>query len=221
MSAAPKPTRAADVYDVLKDEIRSNLLPPGLQVPEPELSLRLGVSRTTVREALIRLEADGLIKMVPRRGMRVLPIRADDMREIYEILTALESEAVAELARRRLFPSQLKPLCEATARMRQAVADKALEDWAEADDCFHDALLELHGNARLQAFARSLADQAHRARMATLRLRSIPEQSTQEHQVILDALIAGEVEQARNAYRAHRERASKELLDILAKLPQL
>lgn len=221
MSIAPKSTRAADVYDVLKHEIRSNALPPGLQVPEPELALRLGVSRTTVREALIRLEADGLIKMIPRRGMRVLPIRAEDMREIYEILTALESEAAADVAARRQTKDALKPLSDATADMRKAVADEALEDWAEADDRFHAALLEIHGNARLQGFARSLSDQVHRARMATLRLRNIPQQSTEEHQVILDALLAGDAAKAREAFRTHRQRASQELLDILTKLPQL
>ncbi|MEM6311053.1 MAG: GntR family transcriptional regulator [Pseudomonadota bacterium] len=221
MPLASKPTRAADVYDVLKHEIRANLLAPGLQVPEPELALRLGVSRTTVREALIRLAADGLIELVPRRGMRVLPIRAEDMREIYQILTALESEAVSDLAQRRLSRSLLKPLSDATARMRQAVTNNAPEDWAEADDRFHDALLELHGNTRLQAIARALSDQAHRARMLTLRLRDIPAQSTQEHQRIVDAVLAGDSDRARNAYRAHRDRASQELLDILSKLQQL
>lgn len=60
-----------------------NLLPPGYQAPEPELALRFGVSRTTIREALIRLEAEGLVELIPRRGARVLPIRADDMKEIY------------------------------------------------------------------------------------------------------------------------------------------
>ena len=96
--AAPKATRVSDAYDRLKAEILLGRMPPGFQAPEPEIALRLGMSRTPVREALIRLEAEGLVQLIPRRGARVLPVRAEDMREIYAILTALEPEAAAALS---------------------------------------------------------------------------------------------------------------------------
>lgn len=73
-----KNNRVADAYSQLKSQILSNQLSPGMQVPEPELSLQLGMSRTPVREALIRLQAEGLVELVPRRGLRVLPIKASD-----------------------------------------------------------------------------------------------------------------------------------------------
>lgn len=221
MAQEVKLTRSEDVYRTLKAEIRSNALAPGYQAPEPELAMRLGVSRTTVREALIRLEADGLVQLIPRRGALVLPIKAEDMREIYEILTALESDVAASLAARKLTAHDLNPLRDAMDRMQDALERKALDDWAEADDQFHSSLLALHGNRRLMAIVQSLSDQAHRARIATLRLRNIPEASTREHKVILDALLAGAPNRAREAYRAHRKRAARELLDILNKLPQL
>jgi len=212
-----KQTRVSDAYVRLKDEIRSNRMPPGFQSPEPEIAVHLGMSRTPVREALIRLEAEGLVELIPRRGARVLPIRADDMREIYEILTALEPEAAAILAARRPSRNDLKPLEDATTDMEVALENDDLEAWAEADNRFHHLLLELHGNRRMQSFVAALYDQAHRARIITLRMRDKPTKSTAEHREILGCLHAGNAAATRTAFRNHRERAAKELLGVLEK----
>ena len=120
---AEKSSRVNDAYLRLKEEIRSNDMPPGFQAPEPEIAERLGMSRTPVREALIRLEAEGLVELIPRRGARVLPIRTEDMKEIYEILTALEPDAAAALAARNPSPEALQPLIQATDEMEQALKD--------------------------------------------------------------------------------------------------
>ncbi len=219
----PKPTRVADAYEMLKDEIRSNRMPPGFQAPEPEIAARLGMSRTPVREALIRLQAEGLVELIPRRGARVLPIRAEDMQEIYEIFTSLEPDAAAALARTNPTQAQLQPLTDATAAMERALDTDDLDAWAEADDQFHRHLLNLHGNRRLSGILETLYDQAHRARMITLRLREVPLQSTQDHRDILDALKNGDADRTRALFRRHRERAAFELLNILEnyKLPLL
>lgn len=215
MHNQPRTSRVDDAYEQLKDEIRSNRMPPGFQAPEPEIALRLGMSRTPVREALIRLEAEGLVELVPRRGARVLPIRAEDMREIYEILGSLEPDAVAALARRGLSETDLAPLSQATADMERALAADDLDAWADADDRFHRIVLELHGNRRMTDFVGVLFDQAHRARIFTLRLRQRPERSTAEHREILDALGAGDARRARRVFRDHRKRVARELLTIL------
>lgn len=217
MPKTAKLTRADDVYLVLKDDIRMNRMPPGYQAPEPELALRLGVSRTTIREALIRLEAEGMVELIPRRGARILPLRADDMREIYEILTSFEPAAAAGLAARKPTAADLAPMEEAAADMETALADGDLEAWAEADDRFHLALLDLHGNRRMRSFIAALNDQVHRARMVTLRLREAPVKSNQEHRDILDSLKKGDAEAARKAFLAHRQRAAQELVGILEK----
>ena len=223
MSANDKSTRVGDAYLQLKEEIRTNRLPPGFQAPEPEIAMRLGMSRTPVREALIRLEAEGLVELIPRRGARVLPISPHDMKEIYEILTALEPEAAASLAARKPTEKELRPLTRATDDMERALESGNLDAWAEADDRFHHALLDLHGNRRLKSFVSSLYDQAHRARIVTLRLRAMPVDSTQEHRDILAHLLAGDAEGSRRVFRTHRERAANELLQILEnyRLPQL
>ena len=221
MDSTQKQTRVSDAYEQLKAEILSNRMPPGFQAPEPEIALRLGMSRTPVREALIRLEAEGLVELIPRRGARVLPIKAEDMREIYEILTSLESDVAAALARRKPDADEMQPLSDATRDMETAVKESDLDAWADADDRFHRHLLEMHGNRRLQAFVQALSDQAHRARIATLRLRELPTQSTEEHRLILEALRSGDPAKASRAFRRHRKRAADELLSILEKLPQL
>ncbi len=215
MSPVTKPSRAEDAHDRLRDEIRANRMPPGFQATEPEIALRLGMSRTPVREALIRLEAEGLVELIPRHGARVLPIRADDMREIYDILTALEPEAAAQVAARGPSEADLAPLEAATRDMEAALAKSDLDMWAEADDRFHLTLLELQGNRRLTGIVTALYDQAHRARVFTMRLRAPPHQSTQDHRAIVDHLRAGNVDATRTVFRQHRQRAATELLDIL------
>jgi len=216
-------SRTDDAYLRLKDDIRANRMAPGYLEPEPELASRLGMSRTPVHEALIRLQAEGLIEMVPRRGARVLPIRVEDMKEIYEILNALEPEAAAHLAARNPGEKEIAPLDAATADMSVALERGDLDAWAAADDRFHQTLLRLHGNQRLATFVGALYDQAHRARMVTLRLREPPIVSTAEHRVILEFLRRGDADGTRNAFRLHRERTSAELIAILEnyRLPQL
>ncbi|MEM1399926.1 MAG: GntR family transcriptional regulator [Pseudomonadota bacterium] len=223
MTDIAKTTRVDDAYVRMKQEILSNRMPPGFQAPEPDIAHRLGMSRTPVREALIRLEADGLVELIPRRGARVLPVSTSDMQEIYEILTALEPEAAAQLAERKPTPAELAPLDDATSQMEVALEVNDLDRWAIADDLFHRQLLELHGNRRLASFASTLFDQAHRARAITLRLRQPPEQSTRDHREILEQIADGNPDGARQIFRAHRQRAASELLKILDnfKLPQL
>lgn len=215
MEKAAKSTRADDAYHVLKSEIRMNRMPPGFQAPEPELSLRLGMSRATIREALIRLESERLVELIPRRGMRVLPLRADDMREIYEILTSLEPDVAARLAASRPSADALVTMETASSDMEAALTNGDLDAWAEADDRFHLGMLDLHGNGRLRGVVAELADQVHRARMVTLRLRQPPVKSNEEHRLILKCILEGNAEAARQAFLAHRQRAAKELVGIL------
>src|ERR1044071_5104736 len=96
-ATSAKPDQAPDslkssVYEALRRRILDNVWPPGHQALEQAIALELGVSRTPVREALIRLEREGLVQVIPRHGMRVLPMSAADMREIYEVLSALEGQ---------------------------------------------------------------------------------------------------------------------------------
>lgn len=216
MTAHPQPTSSLvdAAYEQVRRRILDNVWPPGHRALEQEVALALGMSRTPVREALVRLQSEGLVVVVPRHGMQVLPVSPNDMREIYEILTALECMAAELVARSRPDEETLRPLVQATADMDAALAKDDLDAWARADESFHAQLVALAGNRHLQSTVMNYWDRAHRARMFSLRLRPKPVNSTREHRALLQHLIAGDAEAAARENRAHRERASRELLAI-------
>ncbi len=216
-----KETRAEAAYSQLKTAILGNEMPAGSQAMEPELALQYGVSRATIREALIRLEAEGLIEIVPRRGARVLPIVADDMREIYQLLILLESDAAYELAARGLTERDIELLTLTNDSMAEALDKEDLAAWAVADDAFHRGILDIQGNKRLGTIVSSLTNQAHRARLVTRKFRPLPTKSIEEHAGILDAIRDSDADAARNLFKAHRMRSANEILEILEKLPQV
>ncbi|MBT8329531.1 MAG: GntR family transcriptional regulator [Desulfofustis sp.] len=212
-----KVTRVENAYARLKKEIRTNRMPSGFQATEPEIALRLGMSRTPVREALIRLESEGLVEIIPRRGVRVLPININDMKEIYEILASLEPDVAGNIAAKNPTETELRPLEEAASDMEAALEQEDLDTWADADDRFHHHMLDLHGNRRLREFVLALNDQVHRTRIVTLRLRDKPMKSNKEHREILEHIRRGDADAARNAFRTHRKRAGQELISCLEK----
>ena len=201
-------------YQQVRRRILDNVWPPGYQALEQEVALALGMSRTPVREAMLRLQSEGLVEVVPRHGMRVLPVSPTDMREIYEILAALECMASEILAQRKPTETELKPLIEATKAMDKALKRDDLDAWAAADEHFHAQLIDLAGNRQLQQTVLNYWDRAHRARMFSLRLRPKPVNSTKEHMALVERLRAGDAEGAAKVNRAHRLRANRELLAI-------
>jgi DNA-binding GntR family transcriptional regulator len=210
----PRGSRVEEAYSAIRQRILDNVYPPGHQALENALAAELAISRTPVREALIRLANEGLVEVIPRHGMRVLPVLPVDMSEIYVVLTALEGAAAEILANRRPSAAELKPLEDATTDMARALKADDLDAWAAADERFHQGLVELAGNRTLVDAVQRLGDRVHRARMFTLRLRPKPVRSTEEHTALLGRIRAGDASGAARAYRAHRERASRELIEI-------
>lgn len=208
------------VYQGVKSRILDNVFPPGFQILEQDLAKIFEVSRTPVREALLRLEGEGLVEVVPRHGMRVYPISLADMKEIYEILSSLEPKAAELVAERHLRDEEIFPLEQSANEMAEALEDDDLDRWANADEQFHRSLVELCGNRRLTTMVMNCWAQSHRARMVTLRIRPRPVKSTMEHIAIVDAIKKGDAKRANELFRKHRERGGKAMMDIL-KLHQL
>lgn len=204
-------------FQQIRRRILDNVWPPGHQSLEQEIALELGMSRTPVHEALMRLASEGLVEVAPRRGMRVLPVSPKDMKEIYEVLTALESMAAVLLAMRKPSSAELAPLVAATHDMEKALEADDLDAWARADESFHEKLVMMAGNSLLMDGVMSYWDRAHRARMFTLRLRPKPIHSTQEHMALVERLQQGDADGASALYHQHRGRASRELLAIFEK----
>jgi DNA-binding GntR family transcriptional regulator len=200
--------------DMIRDAILEGRFAPGDRLKEIELAEMLGISRTPVREALVRLEAEGLVRLVPRHGFAVAPLDSVGLQEIYEILEGLETVAV-EMAASRATPGQLERLDGAIREQERALAADDLLAWLQADDAFHALILEMCGNTRLRRFAEGFGDQLYRARLFTHRLRPKPVRSTEDHRAVAEAIRAGEGARARSLHQEHRRRARDEIMHIL------
>lgn len=206
---------AERAYGEIKRRILDNEMAVGIQYLEQELAELLDMSRTPVREAMVRLADEGLVEIRPRHGMRILPVSAADMREIYQILIALEATAAELVAERGADPDQLAQMTAAVADMDRAMAEDDLQSWAAADERFHRLLVDNCGNARLRALVGTFWDQSHRARMATLNLRPKPIDSSKDHAALVDAIARRDPAAARTLHREHRLRAGGTLVAIL------
>ena len=182
---------------------------------EPEIAEMLGISRTPAREALIRLSQEGLIDLKPRRGVLVKPIFVHDLKEIYEVLTSLESTAVWLAAKRRIAGKDMRRLKSAVDEMDEALERDDLDAWAAADVKFHMLLVELGNNNRIRQLVKTYFDQAHRVRMLTLKLRPKPVDSNKDHRAVVEMIEKDKAEEARRIHYEHREKAGELLLSLL------
>lgn len=215
MTRAPTQTRRAT--ELLREMIVGNKLSAGSNHLETELAELLGMSRTPVREAAIALEAQGLLEVRPRHGIRVLPIAPADMEEIYSILTELESLAAWNLARARPPARQIDELTGLIDEMDAALDAGDRLRWARADDAFHGTLLRLAGNRRLESIVATMSDQVRRARLVTLFMRPEPRGSNADHRLLVEAIAAGDAESARKIHRHHRIAAKDLMIRLLAR----
>ncbi len=184
---------------------------------ESELAAQLDMSRTPVREAVLMLESQGLLELRPRKGVRILPVSPEDMSEIYDVLTELESLAAERAAQAGHTEEDLRVLARAIDQMDAALATSDLEAWAEADDMFHAELVRIGGNSRVVLIASMMIDQVRRARNTTLYMRPLPTKSNEDHRKVLAAIAAGDAETARSEHRLHREHAKAIIVDLLNK----
>ena len=206
---------ADKAYRELRARILDNSMPSGEQFTEEELAAMLHMSRTPTREAMLRLAGEGLVEVRPRHGMRVKPVSQVDMREIYEVLTALESTAAA-LAAARSDQGESVALLRASIRDMDAALERDdLAAWAAADERFHTLLVEAAGNSRLTELVQTYVGQSHRVRMLTLRLRPKPSMSNRDHEAVVDAVEAHDARRAREIHYAHREQSGRMLAELL------
>ncbi len=217
-SASRKPTLTENAFDRLRDLILDNQLRVGAYYLEQELAELLGISRTPVREAVIRLEQDGLVNIIPRRGVFIKPISPDEMREIYEVLSWLESAAIT-LACKRPVPSEIMAELELShSRMQEALTSRDLDKWSHYDNRFHQIVAELSQNSELIKLMNSYSDKTDRVRSMALRIRELSQQSLEDHSLIITSLRNGNANVALKANREHRARACEEITNLLALL---
>lgn len=208
---------SATAYETIKRRILQNAYPGGFQVLEEQLCEELGMSRTPLREALVRLALEGLVEILPRRGMRVLPLAAADIADIFQVLSSLELLAVRLLAERADNKASVARMQAEVDAMKKALADDDLDGWAAADERFHRALVDESGNPRLAAAARNLLDQSQRFRIFTLRMRERPGKSTRSHEALVGALRRHDVEKATEEHSHHKANWHTYMAELMAK----
>jgi len=201
-------------YLATRNAIRNLQLPPGITVLEREMAEILDMSRTPVREALVRLEIEGWVRLIPRRGFVVAPIVADDLQQIYEVVEGLDGIACS-LATKRATSAELDQLDYLVAEQEKALEQGDLLAWTDLDERFHQTIIDLAQNPRLRGIMDSQTDQLYRARLFTIKFRPNPMHSTMDHKAIVTVMRTGEPEAARIMLRSHRHRASNEILDAI------
>ena len=216
-SGKPKTQQSAAVVAMnkIKELIFTGELIADSNHLESELAERLGMSRTPIREATIMLEAHGLLDVQPRKGVRIKAISVQDMADIYEILTELESLAAQRAAARKPDKKELKGLLDAINQMDTALASEDREAWAKADENFHSELVRLGGNRHIVEMVKVVNDQVRRARSITLHMRPLPVKSNKDHRKLCTAILKGDTEKAREIHRNHRKNASDLLISLM------
>jgi DNA-binding GntR family transcriptional regulator len=202
--------------ETLQEAILSGALATGTWLRQERLAAEYGVSRTPVREALRTLQAQGMVEVVPNRGALVCGPTVRDIRESYAVRAELEGYA-AELAAEWVRDDQLARLRNAEELFRKAVAMDGASDtgerpkWAEANDLFHEVIIEAAGNARLADTIRNL----HRSfpRNVTWSALSgnshLLQENVGQHREILRALAAHDPARARTAMTSHVRRSGE------------
>ena len=212
---AARRSRADEVYEQLKRDVAEFKLVPGDRFTENELSERLGVSRTPVRQALFRLQQEGFVEVLFRSGWRVLPFDFEQFEQLYDLRMVLETTAVQRL-------------CAEAQGVNRAMLDELAAIWlvppaqrsadtvqvAQWDEAFHCALVQAAGNAEMARVHRDVTDRIRIIRRLDFTQQPRIDATYDEHAKILKAVRARRADQAVLLLRAHIQASQAEVRKI-------
>lgn len=199
------------VFQTLRKAILTGELKPGERLMEIHLANKLGVSRTPIREAIHKLELEGLVTMLPRRGAMVSEISESGLKDVLEVRRDLDSFC-AELASARISESEKEDLKNAYNAFNEAVATHDATIMAKADVAFHDIIIKATGNERLITIINNLGEQMYRYRFEYIKDETKRDNIMSEHKALMDSIISGNAEAARDAARKHIDNQEKAIL---------
>lgn len=203
------------VFNALRESILHGELKPGEHLVEVTLAQQLGVSRTPIREAMHKLEQEGLVKMMPRRGARVASISEKNVHDVLEVRKALERLA-AELAVARITPQEKIKLRQAEGEFTASINNKNLAQIAQKDEAFHDVIYQATKNQKLEFVINNLREQMYRFRLEYIKDERNRKLLVAEHRSIADAILKGDLEAAKAESEIHIENQEKTILKNLA-----
>ena len=190
------------VFNTLRQAILKGELAPGERLMEIQLAERLGVSRTPIREAIRKLELEGLVLMIPRKGAEVAKISARSLRDVLEVRRALEELAI-ELACQRMSEEEIDNLQKAQDDFKNAIAEGDAMKIAETDEHYHDVIYEGTQNAKLIQMLNNLREQMYRYRLEYIKDEDKRKILILEHERVLKAVRSRKVAEAKEAMREH------------------
>ena len=187
------------VFNTLRQAILTGELKPGERLMEIHLANKLGVSRTPIREAIRKLELEGLVTMIPRRGAEVAQITEKSMNDVLEVRRAMDALCV-ELACDRITPEELQDLKKACDTFEAAVKTDDIKQIAQADVALHDIIVQATGN------------QMYRYRFEYIKDFSQHERLVEEHKVIYESIVKKDKETASNMAKVHIDNQKKAII---------
>jgi DNA-binding GntR family transcriptional regulator len=213
-------TNLAPLRDRIASSIRSAIidgrLQPGSRLTEQELETMFGVSRTPLREALLLLDSEGFVNVLPRRGAVVSAISSEDVQEIYGAKSILES-AAAKLACDTITAETIDELTALTDEMEATINDERNDyrTLLNLNSEFHQMLSDAGGNKKISQFIRNLRSQTLRYNYIYLSLKSRIDNSISDHRNIIEAIKQKNKEQLEHLIQEHNASACRSLCDFI------
>lgn len=202
------------VFNTLRRAILRGELKPGERLMEIQLANKLGVSRTPIREAIRKLELEGLVLMIPRKGAEVAEITEKNLRDVLEVRCALEELAV-QLACDRIDRERVRELHAAAAHFRDILGNDDITQIAAADEAFHDVIFKATGNDRLIQLLNNLREQMYRYRIEYLKKKECYPQLLKEHATIMKAIEEHDKEKATRITGQHIKNQVDTVVDTI------
>lgn len=203
------------VYDYLFNAIRSGDIKPGQTLTERGLAEKIGVSRTPVREAIRKLEEQGIVTHEPHKGVKVITLSEEKVAQLYDVRELLEGLAVRRLAERQT-PQMIEELRGFIEKAEKEAVENKIRELAEINSEFHLALARLSGNVYLETIMNMLQTQISLMMSASLSTSGRPLQNIEEHKGLIDAIRSGDGEFAESIAKHHVRKAREHAMKKLA-----
>ena len=201
-------------YERVRRDIISCVIAPGSEISEAQLCSHYKLGKAGVRVALTKLSHDGLVRAIPRRGYRVVPVTLQDLHDVFELRLMLEP-AAARMAAGRVNTNELKAYDEICRAGYQPGDARSTSRFLEANKAFHVTIAQAAGNARLAAAIEHLLDEMTRLLHLGLGLRKGPQDVQHEHKSLVKALARGDGETAQRICREQIEASHDMLLSAI------
>ena len=207
------------VFNTLRQAILKGELKPGERLMEIALAERLGVSRTPIREAMRKLEQEGLVVMIPRRGAQVANITEKDLNDVLEVRIALENVAI-EKACARMTEEEMRRLWLAAKEFEHTIAEGNLVKLAEADVAFHEVIYQASDNKRLIQVLNNMREQIYRYRVEYLKDENNYPTLMKEHKDIVEGLVRKNKTQVTETMHQHVKNQAEAVKDMIRQQEQ-